>query len=533
MREIDCDLLIAGGGINGCGIARDAAGRGLKVVLAEKGDLAGATSSASTKLIHGGLRYLEYYDFRLVREALIEREVLLRAAPHIIWPMRFVLPHRGDLRPAWLVRMGLFLYDHIGGRHLLPPTTTVDLSKAPLSAGLKAGLRKGFEYSDCWVDDARLVVLNALDARERGATILTRTEVVEAVPRGMSWSILLRPADGAEPIRVRARGLVNATGPWAGDFHLRLLGRESASPIRLVKGSHIVVPRLFAHDRAFIFQNDDGRIVFAIPYEDDFTLIGTTDLDYKGDPGAVAIIEEEIGYLCASIGAYSARPVTPSDVVWTYSGVRPLYDDGASEARMATRDYVLDLDAADGSPPLINIFGGKITTFRRLAEHALKKILDALDIKTRAWTAKAALPGGKFATTEVDERIGALAAEFPFLPDGTARRLFRAYGTRAASVLGGAGDRAALGRCFGADLFEREVDYLMREEWARTPDDILWRRTKLGLRIDAAGRNALAAFMARRAEEQSGRGAIRAAGHELGAEENAIHASSPDAAADG
>jgi glycerol-3-phosphate dehydrogenase len=533
VREIDCDLLVVGGGINGCGIARDAAGRGLRIVLAEKGDLAGGTSSASTKLIHGGLRYLEYYDFRLVREALIEREVLLRAAPHIIWPMRFVLPHRADLRPAWLIRLGLFLYDHLGGRRLLPATATVDLSKGALAAGLKQGFAKGFEYSDCWVDDARLVVLNAMDARDRGATIFTGTEVVEALPRGKNWSALLRPTDGAEPIRVTARGLVNATGPWAGDFLASVLGRKSASPIRLVKGSHIVVPRLFAHDRAFIFQNEDGRIVFAIPYEDDFTLIGTTDLDYTGDPAAVAITDPEIEYLCASVGAYTETPVSPGDVAWSYSGVRPLYDDGASEAQMATRDYVLDLDTADGGPPVVNIFGGKITTFRRLSEHALEKILGALEMKTRPWTAGASLPGGDFAPSEVEARVGALAAEFPFLPAGTPRRLVRAYGTRAASVLAGARDRAALGTCFGADLYQREVDYLVREEWARTADDILWRRTKLGLRIDAAGQGALAAYLSNRPEGSSKHGAMRAAGAVFGADTNRFQSSNPDAAAEG
>jgi glycerol-3-phosphate dehydrogenase len=486
------DIFIVGGGINGCGIARDAAGRGYSVALAEMNDLASGTSSWSTKLIHGGLRYLEHYEFRLVRESLMEREVLWAAAPHIIHPMRFVLPHHSGLRPAWLLRLGLFLYDHIGGRKKLPPTRVLDLTQDEAGKPLKPQFRKAFEYSDCWVNDARLVVLNARDAADRGATILTRTKVVSARREGGSWEIVLE--GGGARRTVTASLLVNAAGPWVDTFLQGALGRNDRH-VRLVQGSHIVVKRKFAHDRAYFFQNSDGRIFFAIPYEGDFTLIGTTDRDYKGDPGKVEIAREEIDYLCAGASEYFREPVKPEDIVWTYSGVRPLFDDGASKAQEATRDYVLKSDTLEGAAPLVNIFGGKITTYRRLSESVLAEIGKLLHPRGKSWTAAAALPGGDFPVEGFDALVGKLQKAYPFLSPGHARRLARAYGTRAFVLLGRAASLAELGRLFGADLHELEVDYLMREEWARTAEDVLWRRTKLGLRLGKAEAKELDAWM--------------------------------------
>ena len=398
MSDRHYDIAIVGGGINGCGIARDAAGRGHSVFLCEQGDLAGATSSASTKLIHGGLRYLEYYEFRLVREALIEREVLLRAAPHIIWPMRFVLPHHSGLRPAWLLRLGLFIYDHIGGRKLLPGTKTVDLANGPLGKGLKPLFKKGFEYSDCWVQDSRLVVLNARDAQEKGAVIRTRTSCTRARREDDHWVLTVTNAENDSSEEISARVLINAAGPWAGSFLSGAVGANTKAKVRMVQGSHIIVKRLFDHDRSYFFQNSDGRLVFTIPYERDFTLIGTTDRDYQGDPGDVAITEEETAYLCGVVSQYLDNEITPDDVVHSYSGVRPLYDDGAAEAKAATRDYVLDLDDEGGLPPILNIFGGKITTYRKLAEHALEKLGPHLSGGSGPWTANGTLPGGNFPT---------------------------------------------------------------------------------------------------------------------------------------
>ncbi|HET8726590.1 MAG TPA: glycerol-3-phosphate dehydrogenase, partial [Alphaproteobacteria bacterium] len=360
------DVAVIGGGVNGVGIARDAAGRGLSVLLCEQADLASATSSASTKLIHGGLRYLEHYEFRLVRESLMEREVLLRAAPHIIWPLRFVLPHNRSMRPAWMIRLGLFLYDHLGGRELLPGSRTLDLRTHPAGRPLDPKFTRGFEYSDCWVEDSRLVVLAALDARERGATVLTRTRCTSARRDGRIWRVEITPA-GGEKREVRARALVNAAGPWIAEVLNRTIGLNTRHSVRLVKGSHIVVRKLFDGPQAYIFQNDDRRIVFAIPYEADYTLIGTTDVDYHGDPGAVAITEDEIAYLCRAASGYFARPVTADQIVWTYSGVRPLYDDNATDASAVTRDYILDLDEPPDEATLHSVFGGKVTTFRRLA----------------------------------------------------------------------------------------------------------------------------------------------------------------------
>lgn len=489
------DLAIIGGGVNGCGIARDAAGRGLKVFLAEKSDLASGTSSASTKLVHGGLRYLEHYEFMLVRESLREREVLLSMAPHIIWPLRFVLPHHAALRPAWLIRIGLFLYDHLGGRKILPPSRGLNLANDPAGNPLRPGFSRGFEYSDCWVDDARLVILNAMDARARGADIHTRTEVLSARRNEGGWVLEIEDKITGNRAPVPARALVNAAGPWVDDVLNNRTGANGTPRIRLVKGSHIVVPRLFAHERAYIFQNDDRRIVFAIPYESDYTLIGTTDVDYSGEPGAVAITPEEIGYLCKLASSYFAKSVTPSEVVWTYSGVRPLLDEGGGTAQEATRDYVLELEAGDGRAPLLNIFGGKITTYRRLSEEAMSILASALGIPDAPWTAGAALPGGDFPVSGAADLTADLRRQAPALDEKTAARLVRAYGTRAAQIAKGASTSAALGQDFGAGLSEREVRYLIENEWARTADDILWRRTKLGLRMDAAGKVRLAHWL--------------------------------------
>ncbi|MFK8252619.1 glycerol-3-phosphate dehydrogenase [Ancylobacter terrae] len=494
------DLAIIGGGVNGCGIARDAAGRGASVVLLEQGDLAGATSSASTKLIHGGLRYLEHYEFRLVREALMEREVLWAMAPHIIRPLRFVLPHHAGLRPAWLLRLGLFLYDHLGGRKLLPATRTVDLTQDVTGRPLRADYRRGFEYSDCWVEDSRLVVLNALDAAERGADIRPRSRVVSAERGADHWRLDVENMEGRGRETIRARALVNAAGPWVHEVLSRIVRANEPASVRLVQGSHIVVRKLYDHDRAYIFQNGDGRIVFAIPYEHDFTLIGTTDRDYKGAPHEVAASTEEIAYLCAAASEYFRSPVAPADVVWTYSGVRPLYDDGASKAQEATRDYVLELDDGEAGAPrpaLLSVFGGKITTYRRLAEHAIEKLKGHLDAAAKpAWTGGAGLPGGDFGVFDTPRVLAQVLRAHPFLDEALAARLVRAYGTRALRLLDGARSSADLGRVFGADLTEAEVLYLMREEWARTAADVLWRRSKLGLRLRKDEAAALEAFMA-------------------------------------
>lgn len=492
------DVAIIGGGINGCGIARDAAGRGLSVFLCEQGDLGGATSASSTKLIHGGLRYLEYYEFRLVREALIEREVLLRLAPHIIWPLRFVLPHHAGLRPAWLIRLGLFLYDHLGGREILPGSRALDLTRDAAGLPLKPAFRRGFEYSDCWVEDSRLVVLNALDAAERKAVIRPRTRCLSARREGEGWVLELEDVRTGGRSEVHARVLINAAGPWVSEVISKRIGSNEPARIRLVKGSHIILPRLFEHDRAYIFQNSDGRIVFTIPYEGDFTLIGTTDVDYEGDPGKVRISEEETDYLCAAVNQYFKRQIGPGDVVRAYSGVRPLYNDGAKDAKAATRDYVLALDAPTGKAPLLNIFGGKITTYRRLAEAALEKLRPYLASMGANWTAGAPLPGGDIGTGGVAGLAAELKATCPALGNTQALRLARAYGTRAWRIIDGVRTEADLGVRFGADLHAREVLYLMRHEWARTAEDVLWRRSKLGLRITPEDENRLTEFMRER-----------------------------------
>lgn len=492
------DLAIIGGGINGCGIARDAAGRGLSVFLCEMNDLASGTSSWSTKLVHGGLRYLEYFEFRLVREALIEREVLWRMAPHIVRPLRFVLPHHKGLRPAWLLRLGLFLYDHLGARKLLPASRSVDLTRGPLGEPLRPGaFSRGFEYSDCRVDDARLVILNARDAADRGAVIRPRTRAVSAEREGDKWALTVEDAvTGAREI-IRGRALVNAAGPWIERVLAQTVGLNARAKVRLVQGSHIVVPRLYDHDRAYIFQNTDGRIVFAIPYEDAFTLIGTTDRDYEGDPGDVAASDEEVAYLCSAVSSYFAREVTPKDVVWRYSGVRPLYDDGASEAKAATRDYVFELDGKTGAAPLLSIFGGKITTYRRLAEAALEKLapyLPALQGKP-GWTDSQPLTGGDFDVSALSVIAEELVRDYPFVQAGFAGRLARTYGTRARAVLGAAKSMDDLGQHFGASLTESELRYLMEQEWALTVEDVLWRRSKLGLHLTPGEAAALENWM--------------------------------------
>lgn len=491
------DIFVIGGGINGCGIARDATGRGYKVALAEMNDFASGTSSGATKLIHGGLRYLEHYEFRLVRESLMEREVLWAMAPHIIWPMRFVLPyHKDGIRPAWLIRLGLFLYDHLGGRKLLPPTATLDMKRDPAGKPLKALFTKAFEYSDGWVDDARMVVLNARDAADRGATIMPRTKVISARREGALWTIETENTLSGEKRQFRSRMLVNAAGPWVDHVLSDAFGKNQVHNVRLVQGSHIIVRKKFDDPRAYFFQNPDNRIIFAIPYEQDFTLIGTTDRDYKDDPKDVKITEDETLYLCNAASEYFKEPVRPEDIVWTYSAVRPLYDDGASKAQEATRDYVLKVEGEEGQAPLLNVFGGKLTTYRRLGEHALEKIGEAIGLKGTLWTAKSSLPGGDFPVRGYDAEVSKLKSLYPFLADQHARRLVRRYGTRAARILGDAKAVADLGRCFGSDLYEAEVRYLMEQEWAYSAADILWRRSKKGLYLSKEEASALESYMA-------------------------------------
>ncbi|HJV49998.1 MAG TPA: glycerol-3-phosphate dehydrogenase [Noviherbaspirillum sp.] len=487
--HISCDLLIVGGGINGVGIARDAAGRDLSVVLCEKDDLASHTSSSSSKLIHGGLRYLEYYEFGLVRKALIEREVLLRSAPHIMKPLRFVMPYDKGQRPAWMLRAGLFLYDSLARRELLPGSRGVSLRDHAAGKPLKSEFTRGFVYSDGWVDDARLVVLNAVDAAERGARVFTRTRC-EAVRReGDGWIATLRGAHGSST--VRARAMVNAAGPWAAHFLQTAAQQPSAKSLRLIKGSHIVVKRLFDHPYAYIFQHPDGRIVFAIPYEQDFTLIGTTDLDYQGDVDKVAIDRDEIMYLCELASRYFRRQIVPADVVWSYSGVRPLVEDEAASASAVTRDYRLELDQQGA--PLLSVFGGKITTFRKLAEEAVDMLAPALSIRQGAWTEHACLPGGDLfgprpanrSVLEFDRFVHELQQKYPWLPSAQTGRYARAYGTRTDMLLAGRRRLSDMGDEILPGLYAAEVDYLMQLEWAVTAADILWRRSKLGLHLPA------------------------------------------------
>lgn len=477
------DLLIIGGGINGAGIARDAAGRGLSVLLCEKDDLASHTSSASTKLIHGGLRYLEHYDFALVRKALIEREVLLNSAPHIIWPLRFVLPHHADLRPSWLIRLGLFLYDHLGGRKLLPATKTRTRNESDVFAPLKDQFSRGFEYSDCWVEDARLVTLNAMDAAAHGAEILTRTECVGLERAHDGWTATLR-MDGVRETTVKAKAVINAAGPWV-DHLAGLAGvkQDNAPSVRLVKGSHIIVPKLFEDERCFIFQHGDGRVVFAIPYENGrFTLIGTTDLAYEGDLNAVEASREEIEYLCDLANTYFRDPISSADVVSTYSGVRPLFEDQAKDASSVTRDYVLKLEDHD-SAPLLSVIGGKITTYRKLAEDVLATLGPRFPDMGPAWTKAAALPGGNIPGADFAAFERQCAETYPWLAASTRHRLARAYGSRIHLLLKGCDGMDSLGPRLGADLYQKEVDYLIEHEFARSAEDILMRRSKLGLHM--------------------------------------------------
>ena len=487
------DILVIGGGINGVGIARDAAGRGLKVLLCERGDLAGATSSRSSKLVHGGLRYLEQYEFRLVHESLAEREVLLAAAGHIISPLRFVIPIHAGLRPPWLIRLGLFLYDHIGGRKVLPPTRTIRRGRAEGLEPLKSQYRLGFEYSDCWADDARLVVITAMDAAERGAQVEVGWALRSARREAGGWLCTLASSAG-DTRQVRARALVNAAGPWVGEA-LKLAGINTAKTARLVKGSHIVVPALYEGAQAYTFQNEDGRVVFTIPYQDAFTLIGTTDVPYDDDPADVAASDDEIAYLCEVASQYMRATVTPADVVWTYSGVRPLYDDGDVSASNVTRDYVFDLDVQDGQAPLLSIFGGKLTTHRELAEHAMRELKPLLDFDAEPWTAKAKLPGGDFEGT-IEAFVKACQARWAFAPQEMVARMAHAYGSRIRRVLGEAATLADLGEPFAPDLYEIELRYMRDHEWARTGEDALWRRSKLGLVLDDAQKARVQAWFA-------------------------------------
>ena len=505
--ELGCDVLVVGGGINGAGIARDLSGRGMRVVMCEKDDLAQHTSSSSTKLIHGGLRYLEYYEFSLVRKALQEREVLLRSAPHIMWPLRFVMPHdprSNVLRPAWMIRIGLFLYDHLARREVLPGSEAIDLRTHAAGQPLKGDYTRGFVYSDGWVDDARLVVLNAIDARERGATVLTRTRCIDAVRSPTGWQAVLETSEGDMTL-VKARALVNAAGPWTGEFLRDHVHLANAKGLRLVKGSHIVVRKMFDHPMAYIFQNPDKRIIFAIPYESDYTLIGTTDVEHRGPVGSARIDESEIAYLCEQASRYFKRPLSREDVVWTYAGVRPLLDDDAGDPSAVTRDYLLDLDTRPGAP-LLSVWGGKITTFRKLAEEAADLLCPQLGHAAAGWTKGQYLPGGDFGpcigpATRPDadfERFKQhLQQRHPWLPEALLHRLARAYGTRIELVLGNAQRLADLGEELAQGLHEAELDYLHQHEWAASADDVLWRRSKLGLHCTEAERQAVAGWFER------------------------------------
>ena len=489
------DLLVIGGGINGVGVARDAAGRGLSVCLCEKDDFASHTSSWSTKLIHGGLRYLEHREFRLVRESLIEREILLNVAPHLIRPLRFVLPHDNGMRPAWLLRLGLFIYDHIGGRKLLPPTRSVDLKHDPTGAPLDDRFSRAFEYTDCQVDDSRLVIANAIDARERGAELKPRTRFVSAERQADKWVATLAYANGQHE-QVSACALVNAAGPWVSEVLDNVCDVQAKKKLRLVKGSHIVTKPLFEHDRAYIFQNADGRIVFAIPYVNETTLIGTTDVPYEGEPANAAISDEEIGYLCSSISGYLSRPVTPEMVVSTYSGVRPLYDDlSTADASAVTRDYAFDVDAEFGAP-LLSVYGGKLTTYRRLAEHAIDRLKVHFPAVGPAWTRNAPLPGGEMGYPAWTTWRDQTRARFAFLDETVFDRMARAYGQRIERVLEGVKSAEDMGRSLGRGLTECEVRYLVQNEFVRTGEDLLFRRTKLGSLMSEGERRAVDALVA-------------------------------------
>ena len=502
---IEFDILVVGGGINGCGIARDAAGRGYSVALCEMNDLASGTSSGSTKLIHGGLRYLESYSFRMVREALAEREVLWRSAPHLIRPMRFVLPHHKGLRPTWLLRLGLALYDRIGGRTGLPAASSIDLSQDDAGRPLKPQFRRGFEYSDCVVDDSRLVVLNARDAAERGAAIKTRTRFKSASREDAAWRIVMEDTLTGHEETATARIIVNAAGPWVDRVLETATDRGPISNVRLVRGSHIVVPRLFDHERSYLFQNNDRRVVFALAYEREYTLIGTTDEEYEGDPSDAEITELEAGYLCEAVSEYFREQVREDDIVWAFSAVRALYDDGASAAQDASRDYVLRLDGEKDGAPVLNVFGGKITTYGRLAESALKLIEQNLGPRGPSWTRSASLPGGDFPIDGFDDLLATTMSRYPFLETSQLTRMLHAYGTAIGDVLGDADSWDSMGTDFGCGLTAREVDYLMQREWAQTADDVLWRRSKLGLKMSSVEVGGLSEWMASRVQDFAGR----------------------------
>lgn len=486
------DMLVIGGGVNGVGIARDAAGRGLDVVLCEKDDLASHTSSASSKLIHGGLRYLENYEFRLVRESLGEREILLRAAPHVIWPMRLVLPVLAGMRPAWMLRIGLFIYDHLAKRAVLPGTKTLNLRKTLQGQPLKETLRKGFEYSDCWADDSRLVAINAVDAAERGAEIFTRTECTGMDRKSDHWLVHLRGEDGTEQT-ISTRVIVNAAGPWVEKIQGKFGGMQNSSHVRLVKGSHIVTRRLFGGEHGYLFQAAGGRVIFAMPYEDDYTLIGTTEVDWEIDSGPVTISADETNYLCGAVNDYFKQQITADDIIWSYAGVRPLYDDNADSANVVTRDYVFNLDGDGINTALVlSVFGGKLTTYRKLAEHAMERLAPFYPDMRPPWTHDAVLPGGDFAIDGINALRTDVLARYPWLPKDQIDRMTRAYGTRIFTILGTANSLEDMGRHFGGDLYEAEVRYLRETEFAKSPDDILWRRSKLGLKLNVQERAGIA-----------------------------------------
>ncbi len=503
MENTDIDLIIIGGGINGAGIARDAAGRGLTVLLCEKDDLAQHTSSASTKLIHGGLRYLEFYDFKLVRHSLKEREVLLRAAPHIIWPLRFILPHHKALRPRWLIRAGLFLYDYIGGRKLLPVSHSINLKTHVAGRPLKPEFTNGFEYSDCWVQDSRLVVLNAMDAVSNGAQILTHTKCTGLSRHDDHWQVQMLDQRSGKETSKTAKVVINASGPWV-ERTLNLNAENGAQHgVRLVKGSHIIVPKIFDHAYPYIFQNSDNRIIFAIPYEKDFTLLGTTDVEVTEDPESSHIEAAEIDYICNAVNEYFSNPVKAADIIWTYSGVRPLYDDAASNASKVTRDYKLDFDTDNGAP-ILSVYGGKITTFRKLSEEVVDMIQEQLGNSSPAWTESAPLPGGDMPDADFEQFLQHCTKLYPWLESDLLLNYARNYGTRIHLLISGAGSMSALGQHFTGPLYQAEVDYLVKYEWVVAADDILWRRTKYGLHVLKGTRDTLQAYL----EKQHGLKAI-------------------------
>ena len=491
------DLLIVGGGINGAGVACDAAGRGLKVVLCEQDDLGSATSSASSKLIHGGLRYLEYYEFGLVRESLRERDVLLAKAPHIVGKREFVLPHYNSRRPAWMVRLGLFLYDVLAQSSRLASTRAVDLGSDPMGAPLKDGIHRGFVYSDCWVDDSRLVIVNIMAAAEAGARILTRTRLEHAERKAGLWQARLKDLRTGRETVWRARAIVNATGPWVEDVRNGKLnsGGVAKIHIRLVKGSHLVVPRLYDAEHAYILQNPDGRVVFVLPFQKNYSLLGTTEATFDGDPAKARMDPDEARYICDAVNGYWARPVSPDDAVWSFAGVRPLFDDDAGDPSAITRDYVLDLQDEGSQAPLLSVFGGKLTTYRRLAEQVLARLKPFFPAMGKAWTATEPLPGGDMVGGDVQRLESALGDDYPDLDQPWLRDLTRRHGTRTRDILSNVETPEGLGRDYGGGLFQREIDYLIDREWAETADDVLWRRTKCGLAMTDGERQAVADYM--------------------------------------